>query len=195
MESNRNARHSRLGCFNADVRSCRSASLDPARPDERLAGAPRSGDGSWHGAPRRRRQVPAALRAAALAAAGHSDTEHQDEQDRGDDEQDAPHGTSLSLALLLCAGETTSTPNDSPQQRPAGAELIDRQVDRQRYMLRHPRAPVLTICSQTVRNPSTSQHTSVVDLQVRRTTVDVSILQRTGWWGSTPGIPTTTEPH
>jgi hypothetical protein len=37
----------------------------------------------------------------------------------------------------------------------------------------------------------TPQHTSVVNLQVRRTSVDASGRHGTGWSGSNPGIPTT----
>jgi hypothetical protein len=40
----------------------------------------------------------------------------------------------------------------------------------------------------------TSQHTATVNVQVRRTTVDAAGRPGTGWWGSNPGIPTTTEP-
>jgi hypothetical protein len=49
-------------------------------------------------------------------------------------------------------------------------------------------------CSQSAHRrcayTRTSQHTSTVDLQVRRTTVDASIPPRTGWSGSNPGIET-----
>src|SRR5215207_7003379 len=73
----------------------------PAQPRGR-----RSGADSRHGA-RWGRQIPAAvaLVPAALAAAGHGEAEHQDEQDRGDDEQDAPHGPPPCPYLHLCAGE------------------------------------------------------------------------------------------
>ena len=49
-------------------------------------------------------------------------------------------------------------------------------------------------CSQSAHrrcaHTRTSQHTSVVNLQVRHTTVDASRLRWTGWRGSNPGIPT-----
>src|SRR5215210_733563 len=66
----------------------------PGRTTRRQLVVARSGAGSLHG-PRWGRQVPAAaaLVPAALAAAGHGDAEYQDEQDRGDDKQDLPHGS------------------------------------------------------------------------------------------------------
>jgi hypothetical protein len=78
----------------------------PGRTTRRQLVVARSGAGSLHG-PRWGRQVPAAaaLVPAALAAAGHGEAEHQDEQDRGDDEQDAPHGPPPCPYLHLCAGE------------------------------------------------------------------------------------------
>src|SRR5215217_4187625 len=77
----------------------------PGRTTRRQLVVARSGAGSLHG-PRWGRPVPAAaLVPAALAAAGHGEAEHQDEQDRGDDEQDAPHGPPPCPYLHLCAGE------------------------------------------------------------------------------------------
>src|SRR5829696_8923973 len=76
----------------------------PGRTTHRQLVVARSGAGSLHG-PRWGRQVPAALVPAALAAASHGEAEHQDEQDRGDDEQDAPHGPPPCPYLHLCAGE------------------------------------------------------------------------------------------
>jgi hypothetical protein len=57
-----------------------------------------------------------------------------------------------------------STPNNSPQRRPAGAVVIDRQV---------------------TANPDNSERRWMV----------LAIRHWTGWWGSNPGIPTSTEPH
>src|SRR5215211_6700670 len=78
----------------------------PGRTTRRQLVVARSGAGSLHG-PRWGRQVPAAaaLVPAALAAAGHGEAEHQDEQNRGNDEQDAPHGPLPCPYLHLCAGE------------------------------------------------------------------------------------------
>src|SRR5215211_918684 len=85
----------------------------PGRTTRRQLVVARSGAGSLHG-PRWGRQVPAAtLVSAALPAAGHGEAEHQDEQDRGDDEQDAPHGPPPCPYLHLCAGEP-GAPNYSP---------------------------------------------------------------------------------
>jgi hypothetical protein len=53
-----------------------------------------------------------------------------------------------------------------------------------------PGGPVLTGCARTLRNAWTSQHTTTVNLHVRRTAVDVAILPGMAWWGSNPGIPT-----
>src|SRR5215211_4739053 len=87
-------------------RRARRLCPSPGRTTRRQLVVARSGAGSLHG-PRWGRQVPAAaaLVPAALAAAGHGEAEHQDEQDRGDDEQDAPHGPPPCPYLHLCAGE------------------------------------------------------------------------------------------
>src|SRR5215211_9546830 len=76
----------------------------------------------------RGRQVPAAaLVPAALTAAGHGDAEYQDEQDRGDDKQDSPHGSPPCPCLSSpYIGETRNTPNDSWQQRAGGADKLRR---------------------------------------------------------------------
>src|SRR5215218_6787338 len=90
------------------------------QPGRRAGGfVPRSGAGSWHGA-RWGRQVatPATVVPAALAAAGHGEAEHQNEQDRGDDVQDSPHGPPPCPCLSSLSRRTSSTPNDSLYQRP-----------------------------------------------------------------------------
>src|SRR5215207_5272651 len=94
----------------------------PGRTTRRQLVVARSGAGSRHG-PRWGRQVPAAaaLVPAALAAAGHGQAEHQDEQDRDDDKQDAPHGLPPCPCLLLCAREPAAPqtiPHISVQQEP-----------------------------------------------------------------------------
>src|SRR5215213_8236594 len=86
----------------------------PGRTTRRQLVVARSGAGSLHG-PRWGRQVPAAaaLVPAALAAAGHGEAEHQDEQDRGDDEQEAPHGPPL-FPISISVPENQEHPNYSP---------------------------------------------------------------------------------
>jgi hypothetical protein len=61
------------------------------------------------------------------------------------------------------------------------------------------RSPVGLPCSHFAHRRCayswTPPHTSVVNLQVRRTSADASVRHGTGWSGSNPGIPTSTAPR
>src|SRR4029450_5796904 len=67
--------------------------------------------------------TPATVVPAALAAAGHGEAEHQDEQDRRDDVQDSPHRPPPCPCLSSLSRRTSSTPNDSLYQHPAEDSL------------------------------------------------------------------------
>jgi hypothetical protein len=87
------------------------------------------------------------------------------------------------------------SPGHRPYERLRAAETAfeDRCVAGMALGARElPVGPLLTVCSQAVRVPWTSQHTSVASMQVRRTTVDAFVRRRMGWSGSNPGIP---DPH
>src|SRR5215211_4574566 len=98
MESTQNDCHSPIGLFQ---RTCGlvphgvplGLSGPSGRTSSRLVISLSGDGGSWHGAGWGRQVPAAALVPAALAAAGHGDAEYQDEQDRGDDKQDSPHGS------------------------------------------------------------------------------------------------------
>jgi hypothetical protein len=72
-----------------------------------------------------------------------------------------------------------------------------RRIARTRLRTLHATRPVSgSRCSQIADRRCaytwTSEHTSVVNMQVRRTATYAAGRDGTGWWGSTPGIPTTT---
>ena len=129
MQTGPSAHHSPIGLFQ---RTCglvlHGAALgasgpSPGRTTRRRLVVSRSSDGSRHGA-RWGWQVPAAaLVPAALAAAGHGEAEHQDEQDRGDDKQDAPQGPPPCPWSPSLYRRTRSTPNYSPYPPSAGDSL------------------------------------------------------------------------